>query len=97
MSKVLTPGPGRAISGDPFPCMQPVTRHISLALVLLLVFLIAALTAQIWLERETRRLQTDAIAAKRAQFLKALEVMAPPPALWVRIFSTTSGPCWAPR
>jgi signal transduction histidine kinase len=71
--------------------MQPVTRHLSLALALLLVFLTAALTAQIWLERETRRLQTDAIAAKRAQFLKALEVMAPPPTIWGEDFQHDLG------
>jgi signal transduction histidine kinase len=62
--------------------MHSLTRQLSLALVLLLVFLIAALTAQTWLERATRRLHADAIAAKRAQFLKALELLPRPAATW---------------
>jgi two-component system, NarL family, sensor histidine kinase DevS len=62
--------------------MHPVTRQLSVALVLLLVFLAAALAAQTWLERETRRVHVEAIAAKRAQFLKALELLPRPPANW---------------
>jgi signal transduction histidine kinase len=60
--------------------MQSLTRQLSLAFVLLLVFLTAALTAQTWLARETRRLHGDAIAAKRAQFLTALELLPRLPA-----------------
>ena len=75
-------GPGRAISDDPFPACSPSPAISVSPSSCCWLFLTAALTAQIWLERETRRLQTDAIAAKRAQFLKALEVMAPSPPNW---------------
>ncbi|HTT55804.1 MAG TPA: ATP-binding protein [Opitutaceae bacterium] len=71
--------------------MPPATRHLSLALVLLLVFIAAALAAQFWLERETRHLQTEGIAAKRAQFLKALEVLPRPPAEWDAGYERTLG------
>jgi len=91
MSKVLTPGRVRAVSGRPLPRMPPATRHLSLALVLLLVFIAAALAAQFWLERETRHLQTEGIAAKRAQFLKALEVLPRPPAEWDAGYERTLG------
>jgi two-component system, NarL family, sensor histidine kinase DevS len=82
MSKVLTPGAVRAVSGDPLPPMPPATRHFSLAIVLLLTFLAAALVAQFWLERETRHLQTEGIAAARTQFRAALEVLPRAPADW---------------
>ena len=62
--------------------MPPATRHLTFAIFLLLVFLAAALAAQFWLERETRHLQAEAVAAKRAQFLAALEVMPRAPADW---------------
>ena len=62
--------------------MQPLTRQFSITLILLLVFLTAAVTAQAWLQRETRRLQADTVAAKRTQFLQALEVAHRPPATW---------------
>ena len=91
MSKVLTPGRVRAVSGRPLPRMPPATRHLSLALVLLLVFIAAALAAQFWLERETRQLQAEGIAAKRAQLLKALEVLPRPPAEWDADYQRTLG------
>lgn len=62
--------------------MQPFTRQFIITLILLLVFLTAALTAQAWLQRETRRLQADAVAAKHAQFLQALEIARRPPEMW---------------
>jgi len=46
--------------------MQPFTRQFITTLVLLLVFLAAALTAQVWLQRETQRIQAEVVAAKRA-------------------------------
>lgn len=62
--------------------MPSANRHLTLAIFLLLVFLAAALAAQFWLERETRHLQAEAVAAKHAQFLGALEVMPRAPAAW---------------
>jgi signal transduction histidine kinase len=62
--------------------MQPLTRHLGFTLILLLVFLTAALAAQAWLQRESRRLQADVVAAKRAQFAKALESIHQPPETW---------------
>ena len=52
--------------------MQPLTRQLSLALLLLAAFLAVAVAGQAWLEREARRAQADTIAAKRAQLLEAL-------------------------
>jgi len=82
MSKVLTPGKYRPVSARPRIRMHPFTRQFSITLILLLVFLTAALTAQAWLQRETRHLQADAVAAKRAQFLQVLEIAPRPPEKW---------------
>ncbi|HTX65923.1 MAG TPA: ATP-binding protein [Opitutaceae bacterium] len=71
--------------------MPPATRHLSLALVLLLVFIAAALAAQFWLERETHRLQAEGIAARRAQLLTALEVLPRAPAAWDADYRRTLG------
>ena len=71
--------------------MQPLTRQFSFTLILLLVFLTAALTAQAWLQRETRRLQADTVTAKRAQFLQALEIAHRPPATWDDAFQRQLG------
>lgn len=71
--------------------MQPFTRQFSITLILLLVFLTAALTAQAWLQRETRRLQADTVAAKRAQFLQALEIAHRPPETWDDAFQRQLG------
>ncbi len=60
--------------------MQPLTRQLSAALVLLLVFLAAALTAQAWLQRETRRAHAETLAAKRMQLQQALELARGAPA-----------------
>jgi signal transduction histidine kinase len=71
--------------------MLPLTRHLSLALVLLLVLLAAALAAQAWLQREARRVQADALSARRAEFLKALEITRRPPETWDADFQRTLG------
>jgi signal transduction histidine kinase len=62
--------------------MPSTTRHLSLALVLLLVFLAAALTAQRWLQHETRRLQAEAVNAKRAEAVAVLALAPQEPAAW---------------
>jgi len=71
--------------------MQPLTRHLGFTLILLLVFLTAALAAQAWLQREARRLQADVVTAKRAQFAKALERIHQPPETWDADFQRLIG------
>ncbi|MFA5058479.1 MAG: ATP-binding protein [Opitutaceae bacterium] len=71
--------------------MQPLTRPFVIALLLLLMFLTAALTAQAWLQRENRRLQADAVAARRAQFAQALEIIRRPVETWDDSFERELG------
>uniref|UniRef100_UPI0040495639 hypothetical protein n=2 Tax=Cephaloticoccus sp. TaxID=1985742 RepID=UPI0040495639 len=54
--------------------MPNLVRIITLSLVLLLLFLAAALGAQSWLQQQHARLQTQAIAAKQRQLAAALEL-----------------------
>ena len=78
---------------EPAFSMQPLTRHLGFTLILLLVFLIAALAAQSWLQRESRRLQVETVAARRAQFAKALEnIHQPPEALVVHVPTSSNRP-----
>src|SRR5664280_2483247 len=58
----------------PVNSMQPFTRHLSLALIPLLTFLAVAMAGEAWLQKETRRLQADAVAARRAQVVQALAI-----------------------
>jgi len=58
--------------------MRFLTRQSVLALGLLLLFVVAALLAQAWLQRESRRFQADAIAAKGDQMTRALECLPLP-------------------
>ena len=76
---------------EPAFSMQPLTRHLGFTLILLLVFLIAALAAQSWLQRESRRLQVETVAARRAQFAKALENIHQPPEAWDADFQRVLG------
>jgi signal transduction histidine kinase len=71
--------------------MQPLTRQFVIAFILLFVFLTAALTAQTWLQRETRRLQADVVTSRRAQFLKALEITHRPLETWDEAFQQELG------
>ena len=57
-----------------FCSMPNLVRIITLSLVLLLLFLAAALGAQSWLQQQHARLQTQAIAAKQRQLAAALEL-----------------------
>lgn len=66
--------------------MKLLHRQLSLALVLLLVFLAVALAALSWLDRETRRLQTEAVAAKQTQFLQAVALAGRPARAWDAAF-----------
>jgi signal transduction histidine kinase len=71
--------------------MPSLARHLSLAVVLLLIFAAAALTAQAWLQWEARRVRFDSLVARRAEFLKALEITRRPPESWDTDFQRTLG------
>jgi signal transduction histidine kinase len=67
------------------------TRSLGLALLLLLLFLSAALTLQWWLNRETRQLQTVAIEEQRARLVRAVTVSSRPPEKWDQAFQRELG------
>lgn len=58
------------------------TRSLGLALLLLLLFLGAAVALQWWLRRETGQLQTVAVEEARARLTRALAVSGRSPANW---------------
>ena len=67
------------------------TRSIGLALLLLLLFLGAALALQWWLVRETRQLQNLAIEEQRARLERIIVVSGLPPAKWDAAFQHELG------
>lgn len=71
--------------------MLPRHRQLSLALVLLLVFVAAALATVAWLDLETGRLRADAVAARRTQFREAVALAGRPPADWDAAFRKALG------
>ena len=71
--------------------MPPFARYLGLALVPLLTFLAVAMAGQAWLQRETRRLKADAIAARRAQLAQALEIIHRAPETWDESFQRELG------
>ena len=62
--------------------MNFLTRLIGYSVLLLLAFLAAALGAQGWLRQQTQRLRTEALEAKRAQFIAVVRAVAPPGTQW---------------
>jgi signal transduction histidine kinase len=64
--------------------MSSFVRLLILATLLLGLFLAAVLATQGWLHRQRERLQTEAIATRRAQFLAAVELTAPGQPPWTR-------------
>ncbi|MBI2812710.1 MAG: hypothetical protein HYX71_00300 [Opitutae bacterium] len=58
------------------------TRSLGLALLLLLLFLGAAVTLQWWLHRETRQLQAVAVEEMRTRLVQAVAASSRPPAQW---------------
>lgn len=62
--------------------MKSVTRLVAYAVLLLLIFLAAALTAQAWLHRQTQRLAAEAVAGERIQFAKAVALTSRPLDQW---------------
>ncbi len=57
--------------------MKNLVRVLGVALVSLLVFVAAALTAQVWLQGQAGQLRAEAITAKRAELARALALIAP--------------------
>ncbi|HWA25453.1 MAG TPA: ATP-binding protein [Lacunisphaera sp.] len=71
--------------------MSPNTRSIGLAILLLLLFLGAALALQWWLMRETRHLQNLAIEEQRARLERIIAVSGRPPERWDATFQRELG------
>ncbi|MES1166695.1 MAG: hypothetical protein ABUL68_01705, partial [Pseudomonadota bacterium] len=62
--------------------MNSLTRLVGYSVLLLLLFLGAALAAQGWLHHQSQELRAEAIDAKRAQFIAATKAVAPPDLHW---------------
>jgi signal transduction histidine kinase len=71
--------------------MQPLTRQIAAALILLVVFLAAAVLGEAWLQRETRRLRTATVSARRAQLVQAIAITRRAPGTWDDAFQSDLG------
>lgn len=71
--------------------MQFPTRSISLAMLLLLLFLAAALSLQWWLVRETRQLQRLAVDEQRGRLERVIAVSGLPPERWDAYFQKELG------
>ncbi len=71
--------------------MNPNTRSIGLAIMLLLLFLGAALALQWWLGRETRQLQNLAIEEQQARLGRIIAVSGLPPEKWDATFEAELG------
>ncbi len=57
--------------------MNSLARLLGLSALLLVLFIAACLGAQSWLRQQSARMQADAIATRRAQFLQAVEHIRP--------------------
>jgi len=73
------------------PAMNLPTRSIGLAIMLLLLFLGAALALQWWLGRETWQLQNLAIEEQRARLERIIAVSGLPPERWDAAFQRELG------
>jgi signal transduction histidine kinase len=62
--------------------MNYLTRLVGYSVLFLVVFLAVAFGAQAWLRQQTMRLRTEAIEAKRSQFVAAARAMAPADRRW---------------
>lgn len=71
--------------------MNLTTRSMGLALLLLLLFLGAAITLQWWLRQETRQSQTVAVSEARERLSRALAVSGRPPEQWDAAFQNELG------
>ncbi|MDQ5979412.1 MAG: hypothetical protein QG602_2386 [Verrucomicrobiota bacterium] len=71
--------------------MHSLTRSIGLALLLLLLFLAAALSLQWWLTKETRHLQRMAVDEQRARLGRIIAMSGLPPERWDAYFQKELG------
>ena len=71
--------------------MQSFTRYLGFALIPLLTFLAVAMAGQAWLQKETQRLQAEAIVARRAQFAQVLAFAHRAPETWDESFQRDLG------
>lgn len=71
--------------------MSPLTRSLSLALLLLALFLSLVLAMQWWLQHESSRLQHEFFTAKQIQLAQALEMLQRPPEKWDSEFQRNLG------
>src|SRR6187551_2696468 len=71
--------------------MISVPRPVGLALLLLLLFLGAAVSLQVWLLRETRQLQNVAIEEQRTRLERVISVSGTPPERWDASFQKELG------
>ena len=71
--------------------MSPITRSISLALLLLCLFLGVVLAMQWWLQRESARLLQDLSVTKHAQLAQAIEMFQRPTEKWDGDFQQNLG------
>ncbi|MSU70386.1 MAG: hypothetical protein EXS39_06375 [Opitutaceae bacterium] len=62
--------------------MNFLTRLAGYSVLLLLIFLAAAVAAQNWLHKQTLQIRAEAITAKRAQLAAVLPAVAPPGREW---------------
>src|SRR4051812_15453371 len=62
--------------------MNSLTRLVGFSVLLLLVFVVAALTAQGWLHRQTQLVRSEVLENRKAQFLAALTLTPRPVDQW---------------
>lgn len=62
--------------------MPTFARQLTLALIILLLWVVAAMAAQSWLRNETNRMLKEAVAVKSAQFDRAIQLLPPDEDKW---------------
>lgn len=71
--------------------MSPLTRSLSLAILLFALFLGIVLTMQWWLQRESSRLQQELAVTKQAQLAQAMQMLQRPAEKWDADFQGNLG------
>ncbi len=82
--------------------MNSLSRSLSLALLMLAIFLSTALAMQWWLRRESTRLQHETASAKQQQLAALLNLLPPAPEKWdpgfqERLGDALGGQAWLAR
>ena len=71
--------------------MNSLTRLVGFSVLLLLIFVVAALAAQGWLRRQTQLLRTEVLETRKAQFIAALELVPRPIEQWDEAYRRNLG------